>query len=133
MGTIHGYKSVPIPCPYRYGTRGYPYPLVKLPSLPTYPDHLFNYGSESTILAPHLNFSLLWANVVNPVSFLEVNLNKSKLVPIRCKVEDVDDLLQIFQCRTALVPIKYQGMPLLCRLFEKQGNRFAIFVNREEV
>jgi hypothetical protein len=33
MGTTHGYKTVPIPCPYGYGTRGYPYPWVKLPSL----------------------------------------------------------------------------------------------------
>ena len=33
MGTTHGYKNVPIPSPYGYGTRGYPYPWVKLPSL----------------------------------------------------------------------------------------------------
>jgi hypothetical protein len=33
MGTTHGYKSMPIPCPCGYGTRGYPYPWVKLSSL----------------------------------------------------------------------------------------------------
>jgi hypothetical protein len=33
MGTIHGYKTTSIPCPDGYGTRGYPYPWVKLPSL----------------------------------------------------------------------------------------------------
>ena len=33
MGTTHGYKNVPIPSPYGYGTHGYPYPWVKLPSL----------------------------------------------------------------------------------------------------
>jgi hypothetical protein len=36
MGTPHGHKSVPIPCPCGYGTCGYPYPWVKLPSLPVY-------------------------------------------------------------------------------------------------
>jgi hypothetical protein len=33
MGTARGYKSMPIPYPCGYGTRGYPYPWVKLPSL----------------------------------------------------------------------------------------------------
>jgi hypothetical protein len=33
MGTTHGYKSVPLPYPCGYGTRGYSYPWVKLPSL----------------------------------------------------------------------------------------------------
>jgi hypothetical protein len=36
MGTIHGYKNVLIPYPCGYGTHGYPYPSIKLPSLITY-------------------------------------------------------------------------------------------------
>jgi hypothetical protein len=48
MGTTHGYKTVPIPCPYGYGTRGYPYPWVKLPSL--LPRGHFFYTNDINVL-----------------------------------------------------------------------------------
>jgi hypothetical protein len=44
MGTTHGYKTMPIPCPCGYNTRGYPYPWVKFP--PLVGSFLIKDGSE---------------------------------------------------------------------------------------